>query len=63
MKLPDDHTVCAYPGCRKIVHVSKIKRFVSWIEWGSLSGTPHYEFCCKTHKTDKDGYIPGKAYA
>lgn len=60
-KLPEDQFVC--PLCREITPVKDKVRFVSWIEWGSFSGTPHYDYCCPNHKITEDGYVPGRAYA
>jgi hypothetical protein len=61
MKLPDDQIVCVV--CREIIHKDKSKRCVIYVEWGSLSGTPHYGQCCEKHETDSQGYIVGRAYA
>ena len=62
-KLPEGLRVCVI--CREIVPIEDLKDFVSYVSWGSFSGTPHYAKCCSLcHKTkfDKDGYVIEQAY-
>ena len=47
MKIPEGHLVCRL--CREIIPVQDSKPFVASYEWGSFSGTPNYQQCCKTH--------------
>lgn len=62
MRLKRNEVVCFM--CRKIIPLKDAKDAVAGVEWGSCnSGKPDYDYCCKKHKTDKDGFVKGLSYA
>ncbi|MFC1808864.1 hypothetical protein ACFL3D_01920 [Candidatus Omnitrophota bacterium] len=64
MKIPKDYLMCNL--CREVVPVDTMKQYVDSIEWGSFSGTPKMELCCKPcseTKLFKNGNVKGRAYA